>query len=161
MQFCDCSPRLIRVDYQPHIACVRLLKSCRSDIIYIRGGGTRQDAESLCGLLAGYINSPHVAGATVLSLGCQHAQVSLLESELARRNAHFKKPLHIFEQQKSASERDMMQRAIKASGAERVIVTHGYEAVMVRWLGEQGLPAQSFTTEYGDDAAEAVHEVAS
>ncbi len=78
-------------------------------------GGTRQDAEALCGLLAGYVNHPNVAGATVLSLGCQHAQVSLLESELAKRNAHFKKPLHIFEQQKSASERDMMQRAIKAT----------------------------------------------
>jgi altronate hydrolase len=78
-------------------------------------GGTRQDAEALCGLLAGYINSPNVAGATVLSLGCQHAQVSLLEGELAKRNPQFKKPLHIFEQQKSASERDMMQRAIKAT----------------------------------------------
>jgi altronate hydrolase len=78
-------------------------------------GGTRLDAEALCGLLAGYVNSPNVAGATVLSLGCQHAQVSLLESELAKRNAYFKKPLHIFEQQKSASERDMMQRAIKTT----------------------------------------------
>ncbi|MBX7210032.1 MAG: altronate dehydratase family protein [Verrucomicrobiaceae bacterium] len=78
-------------------------------------GGTRQDAEALCGLLAGCINSPNVAGATVLSLGCQHAQVSMLESELAKRNAHFGKPLYIFEQQKSASEREMMQRAIKAT----------------------------------------------
>ena len=44
-----------------------------------------------------------------------------------------------------------LQRAIRASGAERVIVTHGYEAVMVRWLSEQGLEASSFTTEYGQD----------
>ncbi len=78
-------------------------------------GGTRQDAQALCGLLAGYINSPNVAGATVLSLGCQHAQVSILQSELAARNANFRKPLHIFEQQKSASERDMMERAIKST----------------------------------------------
>ena len=78
-------------------------------------GGTRLDAEALCGLLAGYINHPNVAGATVLSLGCQHAQVSLLESELAKRNPHFSKPLHIFEQQKSKSERDMMAAAIKAT----------------------------------------------
>ena len=34
-----------------------------------------------------------------------------------------------------------LQRAIGATGAERVIVTHGYEAVMVRWLEEQGLQA--------------------
>jgi len=33
-------------------------------------GGTRQDAQALCGLLAGYIHHPNVAGATVLSLGC-------------------------------------------------------------------------------------------
>jgi putative mRNA 3-end processing factor len=52
-----------------------------------------------------------------------------------------------------------LQRAIAATGAERVIVTHGYEAVMVRWLTEKGLNAQSFHTAYGDDAAEAAHEV--
>ena len=44
-----------------------------------------------------------------------------------------------------------LQRAIAATGAERVIVTHGYEAVMVRWLAEQGLQAASFSTEYGGD----------
>jgi len=47
-------------------------------------------------------------------------------------------------------------RAIAATGAQRVIVTHGYEAVMVRWLREQGLEAGSFQTAYGDeDGAEA------
>lgn len=44
-----------------------------------------------------------------------------------------------------------LQRAIAATGASRVIVTHGYEAVMVRWLAEQGLQAGSFATEYGDE----------
>jgi len=48
-----------------------------------------------------------------------------------------------------------LQRAIVATGAERVIVTHGYEAVMVRWLIERGLQAQAFVTEYGDDTIEA------
>ena len=48
-----------------------------------------------------------------------------------------------------------LQRAIRATGCERVIVTHGYDAVMVRWLSEQGLQAQAFTTVYGDDAIEA------
>src|SRR5690606_17305801 len=33
-------------------------------------GGTRADADALCGLLAGYITHPNVAGATILSLGC-------------------------------------------------------------------------------------------
>lgn len=48
-----------------------------------------------------------------------------------------------------------LQQAIAATGASRVIVTHGYEAVMVRWLAAQGLRAESFRTEYGDDALEA------
>ena len=47
-----------------------------------------------------------------------------------------------------------LQRAIRATGAERVIVTHGQEAVMVRWLQEQGLQAGSFHTEYGAEGGE-------
>ncbi|MFN9747380.1 MAG: DNA ligase-associated DEXH box helicase, partial [Betaproteobacteria bacterium] len=46
-------------------------------------------------------------------------------------------------------------RAIAATGACRVIVTHGYEAVMVRWLQQQGLQAGSFRTEYGDERLDA------
>ncbi len=78
-------------------------------------GGTRQDALALVQLLAGYIAHSNVAGATILSLGCQHAQVSLLQDALSRLYPRFNKPLHIFEQQKSASERDMMARAITAT----------------------------------------------
>ena len=48
-----------------------------------------------------------------------------------------------------------LQRAIRATGAERVIVTHGQEAVMVRWLTELGLQAGSFRTEYGTEGGEA------
>jgi putative mRNA 3-end processing factor len=47
-----------------------------------------------------------------------------------------------------------LHRAIAATGAGRVIVTHGYEAVMVRWLQQQGLQAGSFATEYGADDGE-------
>lgn len=47
-----------------------------------------------------------------------------------------------------------LQSAIAATGAQRVIVTHGYEAVMVRWLQEQGLDAGSFVTEFGDEQDE-------
>ena len=42
-------------------------------------------------------------------------------------------------------------QAIAATGAPRVIVTHGYVEPLVRWLGEQGLQAGAFKTEYGDD----------
>jgi putative mRNA 3-end processing factor len=48
-----------------------------------------------------------------------------------------------------------LQSAIRATGASRVIVTHGYEAVMVRWLDEQGLQAGAFKTEYDDERADA------
>jgi altronate hydrolase len=76
-------------------------------------GGTHEDARNLCGLLAGYIHHPNVAGATVLSLGCQHAQVPMLLEEIKRRDPNFKKPLLVFEQQKSPSEATMMSRAIR------------------------------------------------
>jgi putative mRNA 3-end processing factor len=42
-----------------------------------------------------------------------------------------------------------LQRAIGATGARRVIVTHGYEATLVRWLRQQGLQAESLQTEFG------------
>ena len=44
-----------------------------------------------------------------------------------------------------------LQSAIAATGARRVFVTHGYSSVMVRWLREQGLHAQEFTTAYGEE----------
>jgi putative mRNA 3-end processing factor len=47
-----------------------------------------------------------------------------------------------------------LQTAIRATGAERVIVTHGQIEPMVRWLREQGLEAGAFATQYGDDALE-------
>lgn len=76
-------------------------------------GGTRMDANALCGLLAGYITHPNVAGATVLSLGCQHAQASILQAEIAKRDPLFDKPLYIFEQQKIGSESSLLQEALK------------------------------------------------
>jgi putative mRNA 3-end processing factor len=47
-----------------------------------------------------------------------------------------------------------LHRAIRATGAERIIVTHGYVATMVRCLEQQGFQASAFNTEYtgeGDD----------
>ena len=41
--------------------------------------------------------------------------------------------------------------AIAASGAPRVIVTHGCAEPLVRFLGDQGLDAGAFKTAYGDD----------
>jgi putative mRNA 3-end processing factor len=48
-----------------------------------------------------------------------------------------------------------LMQAIKATGAQRVIVTHGQIPVMVRWLSQNGLDAGAFETEYGDEDDEA------
>lgn len=80
-------------------------------------GGTRMDSDALCGLLAGYITHPNVAGATVLSLGCQHAQASILRNEIAKRDPNFDKPLFVFEQQLEGTEQGLMEKAIKSTFA--------------------------------------------
>lgn len=76
-------------------------------------GGTKSDAQTLCGLLAGYITHPNVAGATVLSLGCQNAQASILMAEINKRDPQFQKPLVLLEQQKEGTERQLLNKAIK------------------------------------------------
>ncbi|HWB28322.1 MAG TPA: altronate dehydratase family protein [Chitinophagaceae bacterium] len=80
-------------------------------------GGTRQDARALCGLLAGYITHANVAGATVLSLGCQNAQMSILQEEIAKRDPSFSKPLVLLEQQQVGSEQALLQEAIRQTFA--------------------------------------------
>jgi putative mRNA 3-end processing factor len=47
-----------------------------------------------------------------------------------------------------------LHQAIAASGAQQVIVTHGYVPVMVRHLQEQGLEARAFNTAFGGDDGE-------
>jgi altronate hydrolase len=76
-------------------------------------GGTREDASNLCGLIAGYINHPNVAGATVLSLGCQNAQIGILRRQIEQRNPNLDKPVVVLEQQQSGSEFAMLSDAIR------------------------------------------------
>ncbi|SMO53129.1 UxaA family hydrolase [Gracilimonas mengyeensis] len=76
-------------------------------------GGIRQDSEALCALLAGYIYHPNVAGATVLSLGCQNAQIEILEEKIADLTSDLQKPLYIYEQQQSGTEYEMLTSAIR------------------------------------------------
>ncbi len=80
-------------------------------------GGTREDTRNLCGLLAGYIHHPNVAGATILSLGCQNAQIPTLLEEIKRRDPHFSKPLLVFEQQQIGEESTMLSKAIRETFA--------------------------------------------
>lgn len=76
-------------------------------------GGTRDDAQTLCQLLAGYVAHPNVAGATVLSLGCQNAQVKQFEDAYQKIDPNHSKPIYIFDQQTIGNEADMIQKAIK------------------------------------------------
>ncbi|WP_271711638.1 UxaA family hydrolase [Marinigracilibium pacificum] len=75
-------------------------------------GGIRQDSEVLCRLLSGYINNPNVAGATVLSLGCQNAQIKLFKDSLKAVNPDFEKPLIILDQQEVGTEEELLKAAI-------------------------------------------------
>lgn len=49
---------------------------------------------------------------------------------------------------------DGLNSAIKASGAERIFVTHGYTDVFTKWLNEQGYQAAIVKTEYSGELAD-------
>jgi altronate hydrolase len=80
-------------------------------------GGTRQDAKTLCNLLAGYINNPNVAGATFIGLGCQNAQVEMMKDSLHQLNPKLEKPVFFLEQQQYKKERELIANAIKKTFA--------------------------------------------
>lgn len=80
-------------------------------------GGTREDAANLCAVIAGYLHHPNVAGATVLSLGCQNAQSGILMDELRKRDPQFSKPLVLLDQQTVGTESALMDRAIRETFA--------------------------------------------
>jgi altronate hydrolase len=76
-------------------------------------GGTRQDSETLCALLAGYIHNPNVAGATVLSLGCQNAQVEILQAKIKALDPTGAKPIIVLDQQQTGTEQQLLTQAIQ------------------------------------------------
>lgn len=76
-------------------------------------GGTTGDARSLCGLLAGYITHPNVAGATVVSLGCQKAEMSQLKKEIEQRDPGCSKPILYFDRQSWNGPADMIEVIIQ------------------------------------------------
>ena len=78
-------------------------------------GGIRQDSVSLSKLLAGYVNNPNVAGATVLSLGCQNLQIDIFQNALDAINPDLDKPILIYEQQQEGTIDDMLNKIIRDS----------------------------------------------
>lgn len=95
----------------------RVFKNIKVKFITHQGGcgGIRQDAEALGRLLAGYIKNPNVAGATVLSLGCQNLQVDIFKEALKKISPNNDKPIIIYEQQKSGTVDEMLDGIIKDS----------------------------------------------
>ena len=111
------SHKTANIDDQPTLSAAdgRLLKNIDGiKFLTHQGGcgGTRQDSEILCRLLSGYVNNPNVAGATVLSLGCQNAQIALFEATLRSINPDFNKPLIILDQQHVGTEEALMKLAV-------------------------------------------------
>jgi putative mRNA 3-end processing factor len=47
-----------------------------------------------------------------------------------------------------------LQKAIRLTGAQKVIVTHGFTAVFARWLQEVGYEAEEAYTTYGNEELE-------
>jgi altronate hydrolase len=82
-------------------------------------GGIRQDSHSLAKLLAGYVNNPNVAGATVLSLGCQNLQISIFQDAMREINPNSDKPVLIYDQQQIGTIEEML----------RTVVKHSFEAI--------------------------------
>jgi len=71
-------------------------------------------------LIAGLHHHPNVAGATVLSLDCQHAQIAILRQQIAKCNPHFVKPLFILSSSKAArNSRCFLRRSRRLSRAGR------------------------------------------
>ncbi|QZK90129.1 altronate dehydratase family protein [Flavobacterium sp. CHNK8] len=76
-------------------------------------GGIRQDSHSLAKLLAGYVNNPNVAGATVLSLGCQNLQIQIFKDALHEINPTSTKPVLIYDQQQIGTIEAMLSSVVK------------------------------------------------
>ena len=49
-------------------------------------------------------------------------------------------------------------KAVKATGAEKVFATHGFQATFSRYLNEEGIEAAEVKTEYGNDEEESISE---
>lgn len=76
-------------------------------------GTTPDDADSLIELLAGYITHPNTAGATVVSLGCQKAEVKALQEAVSRRDPGAAKPVFYYDRQSWNEPVDMLEAIIR------------------------------------------------
>lgn len=76
-------------------------------------GSTPDGADELVELLANYITHPNTAGATVVSLGCQKAEVKALQAELAKKDPGAAKPVFYYDRQSWNEPVDMLEAIIR------------------------------------------------
>ncbi len=76
-------------------------------------GTTPDDAEALIALLANYITHPNTAGATVVSLGCQKAEVKVLQEEIRKKDPDAAKPVFYYDRQSWNGPGDMLEAIIR------------------------------------------------
>ena len=55
---------------------------------------------------------------------------------------------------------DGLLTAVKATGAQKVFVTHGFQSAFSRYLNEQGIEAAEIKTDYGSEEEEIIKEIA-
>ncbi len=120
-------------------------------------GGTRDDAALLSKLLAAYADHPNVCGITILSLGCQHLQVSDLVADIKKHNMDFDKPLLIYQQQVVQNEeqliklsiRDTFKKLMEANNIERKPAPLSKLCVGVKCGGSDGFSGISANPSVG------------
>ena len=76
-------------------------------------GNTPGDIDSLYALLANYITHPNVAGATVISLGCQKAELAQLKQEVQMRDVEGNSQVLYYERQAWDAPQDMLENIIQ------------------------------------------------
>ena len=69
--------------------------------------------EDLCRLLAGYINHPNTAGATILNLGDQIDETHFLRREIEKKDPDFSKLVYFIEQTRNENVNVLIEEAVK------------------------------------------------
>jgi len=80
-------------------------------------GGTRSDSDMFVELVVSYLLNPNCAGATILSLGCQNAQMNQVQDRLYQRAPEYSRPVVWCEEQSFEGEDAFLMEAISKTMA--------------------------------------------
>lgn len=76
-------------------------------------GNTPEDVDSLCALLASYATHPNVTGASVISLGCQKAELTTLKEQIALHDPNGLQTIYYYDRQSWDRPQDMLEAMIQ------------------------------------------------